>query len=397
MTDTEAIQRFFEILQRTLAERTLSGLTLSRLAANRAERPPRARIRPVTLQNDLHYQWSMQFERRETHENLTADEVLARVREQVGTDYRHAHLRTADGDCSLRFSRRGKAKLSRSRVRRDAAADPHDRKKRYLIPEGRPCPFLCEAGVMTGDGKVRAKAVAKFRQINRFLEFVNDVYDQLPAEGTLNVVDFGCGMSYLTFAVHHLLAAIHKRDVRIVGLDRDAHVIERCCETTARLRLEGIEFRLGDIASHQAEDAVHLAISLHACDTATDDALAKAVQWQSAVILAAPCCQHELAAQLNCETLLLLTRHGILKERVSALLTDALRACALEIVGYRTQVIEFIDLEHTPKNVLIRAVRRDHPSGREEEHRRRFSESKDMLGLDRLRIEDVLPLHVATG
>ena len=396
MTDSEPIQRFLEIVQRSLAEQTLSGLTLSRLAANRTDQPPRARVRPVILQNDLHYQWAMQFDRRETHENLTADEVLARVREQVGIDYRHAHLRTADGDCSLRFSRRGKAKLSRSRARRDAAADLHDRKKRYLIPEGRPCPFLFEAGVMTAEGKVRAKAVAKFRQINRFLEFVNDVYDQLPAEGRLHVVDFGCGMSYLTFAVHHLLAAIHKRDVRIVGLDRDLHVIERCSEIAARLRLDGIEFRLGDIASHHAEDAVHLAISLHACDTATDDALAKAVQWQSAVILAAPCCQHELAAQVNCETLSLLTRHGILKERVSALLTDALRACALEIVGYRTQVIEFIDMEHTPKNVLLRAVRRDHPSGREEEHRRKFGELKGLLGLDRLRIEEVLPMLVAT-
>ena len=395
MDDSEPLQRFLDIVSRSIAEDRLTGLTLSRPIPEPGERPPRLRVRPVALREGLRYQWAMQFERSETHENVDAKQLLTRLREQVGTVYRHAHLRTTDGDCSLRFSRRGKAKLNRSKARRSSTATPHDRDKQYLIPEGRPCPFLHEAGVMTADGAVRAKAAAKFRQINRFLEFVEDVYDQLPTQGPVSVVDFGCGKSYLTFALHHLLTGKHGREVRIVGLDRDRHVIERCSDAALRLGLKGIEFREGDIASHQAEGDVHLAISLHACDTATDDALAKAVDWKSAVILAAPCCQHELAQSLSSDSLALLTRHGILKERLAALATDALRACALEIAGYRTRVVEFIDMEHTPKNVLIRAVRRNRPSGQEHEHRRRFDELKRQLGIDRLHLEEMLDLNGA--
>jgi SAM-dependent methyltransferase len=212
---------------------------------------------------------------------------------------------------------------------------------------------------MTAGGQVRRSMMHKFRQINRFLELVDDIVPSLETGRELRVVDFGCGKSYLTFALHHLLTAIHGRAVRIIGLDRKSDVVRHCAEIAGRLECRGLEFREGDIAGHQESEPVDLAVSLHACDTATDDALAQALRWQSRVILAVPCCQHELARSMASRELAALSRHGILHERFAALATDALRALVLEISGYSTQVVEFIDLEHTAKNVLIRAVRRD--------------------------------------
>jgi SAM-dependent methyltransferase len=199
----------------------------------------------------------------------------------------------------------------------------------------------------------------KFRQINRFLELVDDIVPSLPTGRELRIVDFGCGKSYLTFALHHLLTNIHVRQVRIIGLDRKADVIRHCAEIAGRLACRGLEFREGDIAGHQENEPVDLAVALHACDTATDDALAQALHWQTRVILAVPCCQHELAKTIASRELAPLLRHGILHERFAALATDALRSLVLEICGYATQVVEFIDLEHTAKNILIRAVRRE--------------------------------------
>jgi SAM-dependent methyltransferase len=256
-----------------------------------------------------------------------------------------------------------------------------------LIPENVPCPFLVEIGVMTAAGKVRADKQHKFRQINRFLEFVDDVLPQLPSEGTLHVVDFGCGKSSLTFAVHHLLTAVRGRDVRIVGLDRNPHVIRECRRIAAKLGSAGLEFHEGDIASHDATERVHLAISLHACDTATDAALAKAISWKADAILAVPCCQHELAPVLESESLAPLLRHGILRERLATLVTDALRAELLEANGYRTQVLEFIDLEHTPKNLLIRAVRRETATDDRAAHTELVERMKSSLGIASFALE----------
>src|SRR5690606_16807174 len=222
-----------------------------------------------------------------------------------------------------------------------------------------------------------------------------DVYDELPADGPLEVVDFGCGLSYLTFALHHLLRVIHGRDVRIRGIDQNPALIDRCRRTADELELKGLEFLHGEIAAlppHEPAGDVptagpatpHLAVSLHACDTATDDALAAAVRMGAKVILAAPCCQHELFTQLESDPLQLLTRHGILKERFAALATDALRAAVLERAGYRTQVIEFIETEHTPKNLLLRAVRREQGDA-DPRLPERIAALKQLLGIDQTR------------
>jgi SAM-dependent methyltransferase len=240
-------------------------------------------------------------------------------------------------------------------------------------------PFLVELGVMSADGRVRKSRYDKFRQVNRFLELVDDGVPSLPSEGTLRVVDFGCGKSYLTFAIHHLLTHVRGREVEIVGLDLKDGVIEACSSLAARSGARGLRFQQGDIAGFDAQENVDLVVSLHACDTATDEALAQAVRWQAAVILAVPCCQKEAYRQLENGLLEPLLRHGLAKERFASLVTDTLRAQLLELAGYRAQLVEFVPLEHTTKNVLIRAVR-GAPAGAPA--RRAYEELRDALGLD---------------
>ena len=395
------MKEFLDLLARTIGDDTFVSLVLSKPLAPADQWPRKISVRPVQIRGERRWQWTLHFPRGETHENLTGEQTISQMTELLGGETRnggaatvgafaHAHLYSTTADYALRIDRRGAAQLRKSAPSKQSGDMAHDRRKQYLIPEGEPCPFLEAIGVTTPQGQVRAKRYSKFRQINRFLEFIEDIYGELPAEGPLRVVDFGCGKSYLTFALHHLLTKVHGRDVRIVGLDREPSVIETCRDVAQRLELSGLEFRVGDITTHQTGEPVDLAVSLHACDTATDDALAQAIRWQAHVILAVPCCQHELAGKMNCESLLPLTTRGILRERFAALATDALRACALEAAGYRTQVVEFIDLEHTAKNVLIRAVRRPPAPQLAEQARRQLHEFKALLGVQRLHVEDLL-------
>ena len=201
----------------------------------------------------------------------------------------------------------------------------------------------------------------KYRQINRFLEFIRDVLPDLPSGREITVVDFGCGKSYLTFAVYYYLNRLLGLDVRMIGLDLKADVIRECSRLAEKYGYEKLTFCVGDIASYQGASAVDMVMTLHACDTATDYALEKAVRWGARVILSVPCCQHELNRQIACEPLGPVLKYGLLKERMAALLTDGLRAGRLECEGYAVQILEFIDMEHTPKNILIRAVK---PAGR---------------------------------
>jgi len=247
-----------------------------------------------------------------------------------------------------------------------------------------------EIGVMLPDGQIRSAMYHKFRQINRYLEFVNDILPNLPAEGALNVVDFGCGKSYLTFALHHLLTRIHHREVSIVGLDIKDEVIADCNRIAQVLGCAGLRFEVGRIESFCPSGHVHLAVSLHACDTATDEALAGAIRWNCEVILAVPCCQHELNDTLDKNILSGLTEYGILRERFASMATDALRAKFLEWKGYRTQILEFIDLEHTPKNLLLRAIRRSGAMDDDESRRTAYEHLKKDLGLASWHLENVM-------
>lgn len=252
---------------------------------------------------------------------------------------------------------------------------PHNRVKNYILPEGEAVPFLVQLGVMTTDGKVHAQKYDKFRQINRFLEFVDDILSEITAahedhfpNTPLRIIDFGCGKSYLTFAVYHYLVVKKGLQAEIFGLDLKKDVIEDCSRLASACGYDGLRFACGDIADYRAENAgkgapPDLVITLHACDTATDYALAFAIEHGARAILSVPCCQHELNTALGRsapdEALNPLLKYGIVKERFAALATDVLRAETLNAHNYKTQLLEFIDMEHTPKNILIRAVLKD--------------------------------------
>jgi hypothetical protein len=347
------------------------GLARAVLSKPRRESPySKVTVRPVLVDEELRYQFEYRQGDKATHANLLPGEAESELAGLIDRDFRQALLQTPAHDYQVLD---GKKVLRRPPTAKPLGLD-HDRRKRRLLEEGRPVPFLVELGVMTPEGKVRAQQHGKFRQVNRFLELVDDVLPRRP----LRIVDFGSGKSYLTFALYHLLAVERGLDVEILGLDLKEDVIERCRALAERLGYERLRFEVGDIALFEGEPA-DVVVSLHACDTATDEALARAVEWNAEVILAVPCCQHELNGQLRTDGLAPLFEHGILRERFAALATDAARAQLLEAVGYRTQVVEFVDLEHTAKNVLIRAVRK---GGGDAEALRRYRAFKEQLGID---------------
>jgi hypothetical protein len=345
-----------DLVAQLVADEQLTGATLSRPRRSDPARASKVTVAPVLLQGALRYQWTYHHSTRATDENLAPAETERRLTHLLGGEFRQGLLHAADADWQVLAGGKG-AKLLRRPASRPVARLEHDRVKRRLLPEGAPVPFLVELGVMTPDGAVRSDRFDKYRQVSRFVELVQDVLPELP-DGSLRVVDFGSGKSYLTFALHHLLATVHGREVELVGLDLKEDVVEDCEALARRLDAEGLRFAVGDIAGYDGLDGVDLVVSLHACDTATDAALDRAVRAEAGVILAAPCCQHELLPQLDNAALGPLLRHGILRERFAAEVTDAARAQLLGAAGYDVQVVEFVELEHTPKNVLLRAVRR---------------------------------------
>ena len=284
-------------------------------------------------------------------------------------NFRQMQIETVQAEYTVLVSKKGK--ISIKRKNRKSAAPPaelsHDRKKRYILEEGTFVPFLNDHGVMTEEGKIVRTKTDKFRQINRFLEFIEDILPQLDKGRELTILDFGCGKSYLTFAMYYYLKELKGFDIHVIGLDLKEDVIRRCSGLAKKYGYEKLHFLVGDIADYEGVNEVDVVVTLHACDTATDYALAKAIGWNAKVILSVPCCQHEVNGQFakadktQCYDGCLdpIMDYGLLRERFAALVTDGLRAKYLEAAGYDTQVLEFIDMEHTPKNILLRAVRAD--------------------------------------
>ena len=292
------------------------------------------------------------------HENLSADALREFLAGLLPTGYLQLNAWSAAWEYTLLCNKKGHCTLRRSPVGTAApeVQTAHDRTKRYLLAEGTVIPPLVDMGVLTPDGRVVKAMHDKFRQINRFLEIIDDALRDAPPR-QLNIIDFGCGKSYLTFIVYYYLTAVRGVPVQMVGLDLKADVIEKCNAAARKYGYDGLRFEMGNINGYAAPFAVDMVLTLHACDTATDYALYNALQWGARMIFSVPCCQHELNAQFSSENDLL-GRYGIIQERFCALATDALRARALEYCGYKTQLLEFIDFAGTPKNLLIRAVRR---------------------------------------
>ena len=326
----------------------------------------KVKIRPLELKGQLVFQFESFTAKQAFHKNLDRDAAVQELSGCAG-EFRQMQIETADAEYTVLISKKGKATIKRKQRREKAqAADlSHNRQKRYILEEGKFVPFLRDLGVMTEDGKVVRSRTDKFRQINRFLEFIEDILPQLDRDRELTILDFGCGKSYLTFAMYYYLHELKGYDIRIVGLDLKADVIRHCGRLAEQYGYDKLTFLTGDIADYDGVDQVDMVVTLHACDTATDYALAKAVGWNAKVILSVPCCQHELNAQFSAGggsgdgLLAPVMDYGLLRERFAALVTDGLRAKYLERAGYETQVLEFIDMEHTPKNILLRAVKRN--------------------------------------
>jgi hypothetical protein len=368
-----------DLVGRLVGEAALTGATLSRPRAPEPDGPRRITVEPVQLRAGTRWRVRRHYPTRTTDENLDSPTLTQLLSTAIGADYRQALLHEPDADWQV-LAGRGEPRILRKPPTRTAAPATHDRAKRHLLPEGEPVPYLVALGVQTPDGRVRAPRRAKFRQVNRFVELVEDVVPSLP-EGRLRIVDFGSGRAYLTFALHDLLTRVHGREADVLGLDVKPDVVAECEELARRLDADGLRFELGDIAEADLAD-VDLVVSLHACDTATDVALDRAVRAGAEVILSVPCCQHELLGQLSNETLRPLLRHGTLRERFAAEVTDAARARLLELAGYDVQVVEFVPLEHTPKNVLLRATRTSRPARDRNRLAGEYRAFADALGID---------------
>lgn len=345
---------------RTVLEDNLNSEFLLAVLSNprRADGPNKVRIRPVRHKDRQVYQFEAFCGTQVFHQNLEKEEACGKILEYM-ENFRQMQLETQSAAVSALVSKKGKVTVKKKlRARKKApAATDHNRKKHYILEEGIPVPFLQDLGVMTAEGKIVRTKFDKFRQINRFREFIQDVLPKLPREREIRILDFGCGKSYLTFAMYYYLHELQGLDVRILGLDLKEDVIRACNQLSQRYGYEKLRFLEGNIADYTGADEVDMVVTLHACDTATDFALAKAVGWKAKVILSVPCCQHELNGQMENELLRPILQYGLIKERLAALVTDGLRAQYLEREGYDVQVLEFIDMEHTPKNILLRAVR----------------------------------------
>ena len=375
----EQVKGLMEQLVRegTLLQAVLSG------PRSKADTAARVRVKPVMLKGEAFYQFTSTVGAKELHENRKPDVALAMLGDKLLSAYKQALFQTAEADYQVLINKKGKASILRREATRKQAELTHNRSKNYLLPDGQPVPFLVELGVMTPEGRVVAAKYDKFRQINRFLELIDDILPELPQGKPLTIIDFGCGKSYLTFALYHYLVNLKGRDIRVTGLDLKADVITECSALAERLHYENLHFQIGDIADYTDATEADLVVTLHACDTATDAALNKAVRWQARVILSVPCCQHELYGQVQSDTLSVMLDHGIIKERFAALATDAARARLLELVGYKVQILEFIDMEHTPKNLMIRAVRQAVPDrGQIEQLAANYGEFKRFLAVD---------------
>lgn len=335
----------------------------------------KVRIRPVILKNEIEYQVSEFVGRKVLHSNHSAADVKKKIIDYMTEDFKQAQINMTDAAATI-LSSKSKTltckykKAGQLKVQRDLS---HNRTKKYIIQEGKPVAFMIDLGVMGQDGKIIRTRYDKFRQINRFLEYIEDILPKLDKERELTIIDFGCGKSYLTFAMYYYLKELKDYNIRIIGLDLKADVIEHCNELRTRYGYDKLDFYVGDIATYKDVDKVDMVVTLHACDTATDYALAKAVKWGAEVILSVPCCQHEANRTIKSDILSPVMDYGILKERMAAIVTDAARAKLLTANGYDTQILEFIDMEHTPKNLLIRAVK----SSKEDISAR--EKTKDML------------------
>ncbi len=338
---------------------------LSNLRRKDEESFNKVTIKPVLIKDEIKLQFTYEYKNKVLHKNLETSESISEIERLLIENFKQGVIFTKEADYQILVNKKGKANILKKKPTKEKLDLSHNRKKSYIIEDGDPIDFLIRLGVMNEKGKVVSKKYDKFRQINRFLEMVADVISKINKDKTLNIIDFGCGKSYLTFALYHYLVNILNLDVNIIGLDLKEDVILFCNEVAMDLNYDRLKFIHGDIKDYEGFHKVDMVVTLHACDIATDAALVKAINWGAEAILSVPCCQHEFYDKIHNPVLEPMLSHGIIKEKLASLVTDSLRANILEILGYQVQLLEFIDMEHTPKNILIRAIKTDNKNNKE--------------------------------
>ncbi|MCI1585909.1 MAG: SAM-dependent methyltransferase [Clostridium beijerinckii] len=302
-----------------------------------------------------YYQIEKYTDKQVFHENIDTDILEERIIEYVEPNYKQISAWSNSASFEVKISKKGKVLLSKKKSdNQNTLNKAHNKEKNYILKEGMIIKPLIDLGVFTKEGKVVNSKYDKYKQINRFVEIIDDEIKKNDYK-ELTVLDFGCGKSYLTFVLYYYLVEIKNIKVKMIGLDLKADVIKKCNDIAQSYNYENLHFELGDINGFKYNNKVDMVITLHACDTATDYALYNAIKWNSKLIFSVPCCQHEFNAQMKTDSLSILTKYGIVQERIAALMTDSVRANLLESIGYKTQLLEFIDIAHSPKNILIRA------------------------------------------
>lgn len=305
--------------------------------------------------NKEYYQIEKYTDKQVFHENIELEMIETKLFEMTFENYKQVAAWSENTNYDLKISKKGKVFLGKKKSSNENLVNKsHNREKNYILKEGMLIQPLIDLGVFTQEGKVVKSKYDKYKQINRFIEIIDDEIKKNDYK-ELTILDFGCGKSYLTFVLYYYFIEIKKINVKMIGLDLKADVIKKCNDIAKKYNYENLKFELGDINGYKYTDNVDMVITLHACDTATDYALYNAVKWNTKMIFSVPCCQHEFNEQINSDEFSILTKYGIIKERVSALMTDAVRGNLLEALGYKTQILEFIDIAHSPKNILIRA------------------------------------------
>ena len=359
---------------RKIAELSPVNIVLSNVADKEQ------RIQKVQIEKkEKHFQIAQYTDKQVFHKNVDEEELISFCIEELGVNFLQLNAWMLGGEASVKLTKKGKLLFSLKKADNSALADEvrdNNRKKNYILEEGKVIEPLIDMGIFTKEGKIVSSMYDKFKQINRFIEIIDDELKKKIITH-LNIIDFGCGKSYLTFIVYYYLTEIKKIKVNMIGLDLKEDVIRKCNNAAKKYGYENLSFELGDINGYSAPFKVDMVITLHACDMATDFALYNAVNWGAGYIFSVPCCQHELNAQIKSETFSLMTRYGIIKERFSALITDAIRGNLLEYMGYNVNLLEFVDLSHTPKNILIRAIK--NPNKAESVKLRAMDEVKRMM------------------
>lgn len=341
-----------DLTKRLQAKELISGVISQ--PRSKTESAPKIKWKPIELKGIYHIQMEYQYGQTMKHENITLTDIEHKVA-TLTDEYRQFQLVFAGESLHIQLTKKKKVSVSSSPNDQQSASLSHNRKKNYVLDPDEVHPFLVRLGVQTKDGKIKSQKQDKFKQINRFIEFAEDALGYLPTDRPLKIIDFGSGKSYLTFALYHYLHEMKGYEVQLTGLDLKKEVIEHCAEIARDLNYTGLTFQVGDISDYNASQEIDMVVTLHACDVATDMALGRAVKWGAKVILSVPCCQHELFTQLDSPALNVMNKHGLIKERFASLATDSIRAQLLDLVGYDTQLVEFVNLENTPKNILIRA------------------------------------------